>query len=47
MKLLLIANTLGLVLAGIALTYFLVAYIRAEKKLAKYGESTIFRRVDR
>lgn len=44
MKLLLIANITGLALAAIGLTVLFVAYVRAEKKLAKHGESSIFGR---
>lgn len=40
----LIANTIGLAIGLIATTLFFVLFMRAEKKLAKHGESIIYKR---
>lgn len=40
----LIANTIGLAIGAIATTVFFGLFIRAEKKLAKHGESIIYKK---
>lgn len=40
----LIANTIGLAIGAIAATVFFGLFIRAEKKLAKHGESIIYKK---
>ena len=37
-----IANIVGLVIALIAITFLMIMLIRAERKLAKHGESWMF-----
>lgn len=38
-------NILGLAIALGAIAYLLIALFKAEKKLAKYGESTLYKNV--
>lgn len=40
-------NIIGFVLCGGFITFLTVALFKAEKKLAKYGESTLFKKKDK
>ena len=42
MKAILIANTVGLALAVVAITSLLILWLKAERKLARHGESKIY-----
>lgn len=42
MKVLLIANIVGLAIAAIICTVCFIGWLKAEKKLAKHGESTLY-----
>lgn len=44
MKILLIGNIVLLAVLAVFTTILFVNYLKAEKKLAKHGESTIFKR---
>ena len=43
MKTFLIINIVGLAVALCAIAFLFALFVRAERKLAKYGESVIFR----
>ena len=41
----LIINTIALILSLVALVYVTIQWFRAEKKLAKFGQSLLYKRV--